>query len=103
MMYTDVTKLRKLKVRRSEISCVNMIDRATGLNTTRKKCQDNHAFKEKLFLFQGLWEKIVMVSVHLKLRVNIPAINIECFHMTSRRSFWCSKIIKRRPNKPCGS
>lgn len=26
MMYTDVAKLRKLKVRRSEISCVNMIE-----------------------------------------------------------------------------
>ena len=31
-----------------------------------------------------------MVSGHVKLRVNIPAINIERFHMTSRRSFWCS-------------
>ena len=26
MMYTDVAKLRKLKVRRYEISCVNMIE-----------------------------------------------------------------------------
>lgn len=26
MMYTDVAKLRKLKVRRPEISCVNMIE-----------------------------------------------------------------------------
>ena len=26
MMYTEIAKLRKLKVRRTEISCVNMIE-----------------------------------------------------------------------------
>ena len=25
------------------------------------------------------------------------AIRIECFHMTSRRPYWCSKTMKRRP------
>ena len=24
-------------------------------------------------------------------------VNIECFHMTSRRPYWCPKTIKRRP------
>ena len=32
---------------------------------------------------------------------------VECFHMTSRRSYWCPKTMKRRPcwcpNQSCGS
>ena len=31
------------------------------------------------------------------IRGDNPNVSIECFHMTSRRPYWCPKTMKRRP------
>ena len=36
-------------------------------------------------------------STSAKLQFSITARSIECFHMTSRRPYWCPKTMKRRP------
>ena len=47
--------------------------------------------------------KDLMILTELILKVDLIErkekifVNIERFHMTSRRPYWCSKTIKRRP------
>ena len=63
-VYDDVYRrcqVEKIKAHRSEILCINMIELYP--NTAIKKCQDKQTFKEKLFLFQVLWGRIVIVSL----------------------------------------
>ena len=45
-------------------------------------------------LLTGIPKSAMLESIHQN---GIHTIAIECFHMTSRRPYWCPKTIKRRP------
>ena len=44
-----------------------------------------------------LYLNFTVVTVHCFYAVESIVLNIECFHMTSRRPYWCPKTMKRRP------
>ena len=39
----------------------------------------------------------LICSTNKCLGLSIKGTSVECFHMTSRRPYWCSKTMKRRP------
>ena len=40
---------------------------------------------------------LMSVKLQVNLQVSLCTVTIECFHMTSRRPYWCPKTMKRRP------
>ena len=51
----------------------------------------NMLYIDYAILFISFWQKLITHR-------SKAGLSIECFHMTSRRPYWCPKTTKRRPS-----
>ena len=56
-----------------------------------------HTVKGKFFSDAKDFKDSVIMNMQFAKRCECFAELIECFHMTSRRPYWCPKTMKRRP------
>ena len=62
-------------------------------NRVKKNCHATHF----IFLLMGVQTTVLSETCELPLTWAPLEYSIECFHMTSRRPYWCPKTMKLRP------